>query len=84
MIDGPLTVIRLFHLCDNMRWNHLPEPGGLYAQHPDLLDQFSYIFAERSKYEAEQQKKREKEQEAERRKSMAKGGSRGGSRPRRR
>jgi hypothetical protein len=27
-----------------MRWNHLPVPGGIYDQHPKLLEQFQTIF----------------------------------------
>lgn len=45
-----------------MKWNHLPQDGGLYDQHPDLLDGFLIIFHERSIHEAEEQKRREAEQ----------------------
>ena len=47
-------------LCDAMKWNHLPERGGLYDQNPDLLDHFYYIFVEKSKEEAKQRAKSEK------------------------
>lgn len=40
-----------------MKWNHLPEPGGLYAQHPDLLEDFFYIFRMRSEHDANEAKK---------------------------
>lgn len=43
--------LRLFHLCDAMRWNHLPVAGGLYDQSPELLEDFFYIFMERNAYE---------------------------------
>ena len=42
-----------------MRWNHLPVAGGVYDQHPQLIDQWLYIFDkknERDKAEAEKQK----------------------------
>jgi hypothetical protein len=42
-----------------MKWNHLPVPGGIYAQHPRLIDDFSIIFAavhKREKLEADRQK----------------------------
>lgn len=45
-----------------MKWNHLPLDGGLYAQHPKLIDQFRYIFRERSAHE----EKKQKEDEAKR------------------
>lgn len=44
--------IRLFVLCEAMKWAHLPIVGGVYAQHPKLLDDFLYIFSKRAEYEA--------------------------------
>lgn len=38
-------------LCDAMRWGHLPSPGSVYQQNPELLDRFYYIFTERGKEE---------------------------------
>ena len=63
---GPSTIIRLFSLCEAMKWNHLPEPGGLYAQHPDLLEGFMYIFSERGRHEAAEREKEKREQERKR------------------
>jgi len=45
-----------------MKWNHLPNKGGLYDQHPDLLDQFNYIFGERSEQEEKDRRKDEAKQ----------------------
>jgi hypothetical protein len=42
-----------------MKWNHLPERGGLYQQNPEILDRFYYIFAEKAKAEAAEAKRRE-------------------------
>lgn len=61
-----------------MKWNHLPVEGGLYDQHPKLLEEFRYIFATRNEYEREQEAKRESQ-------SKSKGGKQNGpprSRPR--
>lgn len=44
-------------MCDAMRWAHLPMPGGLYDQNPDLLDKFMYIFNERSKEQEREQRR---------------------------
>ena len=44
-----------------MKWNHLPEEGGIYNQDPDLLEGFLYIFAKRAEHEEEENKKRERE-----------------------
>ena len=51
----------MFALCEGMKWSHLPVAGGLYDQHPDLLDAFRYIFAKRNEYEAKEAEKRERE-----------------------
>jgi len=51
----------MFSLCEAMKWNHLPGPGAIYDQHPDLMDRFYYIFAMKSQVEAEEQKKRDRE-----------------------
>jgi hypothetical protein len=50
--------LKLFSLCEGMKWNHLPMAGGLYDQHPGLLDRFYYILAERAKHEAAEQAKK--------------------------
>jgi uncharacterized protein (DUF952 family) len=52
----------MFQICESMKWNHLPEAGGLYDQSPDLLDGFLIIFHERSIHEAEEAEKRKREQ----------------------
>ena len=35
--------LRLYLLCQMLKWNHLPVQGGIYDQHPDLLDDFVVI-----------------------------------------
>jgi hypothetical protein len=44
-----------------MKWSHLPWAGGLYDQHPDLLEAWRYIFAKRNEHEAKEARKREVE-----------------------
>jgi len=44
-----------------MQWNHLPVAGGLYDQHPQLLEDFLYIFTIKSKYEKEKMDKEQRE-----------------------
>lgn len=58
-----------------MKWNHLPVAGGLYDQHPKLLEQWDYIFARRAEFEAEEDKRRESES-----KRKSNPGTRGGRR----
>lgn len=54
--------LRLFIICEGMSWTHLPCAGGLYDQHPVLLDRWVYIFAARADFEnREETKKKAKE-----------------------
>jgi hypothetical protein len=43
-----------------MRWNHLPVAGGIYDQHPRLIDEWQVIF----EAQARQHEKERAEQEA--------------------
>ena len=51
-------------MCQGMKWNHLPEGGGLYAQNPKLLDRFYYVMVEQSKAQNEEIEKQKKESES--------------------
>jgi hypothetical protein len=62
-----------------MQWAHLPLSGGLYAQHPKLIDQFRFIFREKAAYE----EKKRKEDEAKRKRETGRGGRVAGKRGRR-
>lgn len=62
--------IRMFSLCEGMKWSHLPVAGGIYDQHPLLMDKFQIIFQTRAEIEAKRQ------QEEERKNRHAKGGGR--------
>lgn len=60
-VDNPPEAIRLFALCEAMKWNHLPVAGGLYDQHPSLLGAFMVIFEEKAEHEAAEHRARERE-----------------------
>lgn len=49
-------------MCASMKWAHLPVAGGLYDQHPVLLERFRYIFSEQAKYDEEKRKADERKQ----------------------
>lgn len=51
---------------EGMKWAHLPVAGGLYDQHPQLLDEISFIFKERAKYQEKQRKEDERKNKANR------------------
>lgn len=36
--------VRLFFLCESMRWAHLPSLGGLYDQNTQLMDEWQVLF----------------------------------------
>lgn len=43
--------IRLFAICEAMKWSHLPIHGGIYDQSPQLMDEWVIIFERRAAYE---------------------------------
>lgn len=47
----------MFILCDGMKWAHLPVEGGIYDQHPRLIDDFEYIAGRRAEHMAKEQAK---------------------------
>lgn len=52
---------------DNMRWTHLPWPGGLYDQHPQFIEEIRYIFNERNAQREKEQQQRESQMNAKNR-----------------
>jgi len=61
-----------------MKWTHLPIGGGLYDQHPKMLDDFLVIAQIEGKVERARQKK--KEQQQARKQGSAGSGRRAGRR----
>jgi len=47
-------------LCKGMKWNHLPVSGGIYDQHPKLLDDFQIIMKAEADAEARKAAERER------------------------
>lgn len=54
--------LRLYILCKSMKWTHLPVAGGIYDQHPKLLDDWLAIMA--VDHEVEERKLKEQERKA--------------------
>jgi hypothetical protein len=54
-------------MCQAMRWAVLPVAGGLYDQHPKLLDEWSVIFEAKSDHERQEAEKQKREMESKRR-----------------
>jgi hypothetical protein len=40
-----------------MKWNHLPVAGGIYDQHPKLIDEWMILFEEQAKERQRQETK---------------------------
>lgn len=55
--------LRLYQICKLFRWTHLPNPGGLYDQNPQLLEDFLLIAGIEGE---EQERKRKKEERSQR------------------
>ena len=60
-VERPTESMRLFALCSAMEWAHLPVAGGLYDQHPQLLDEWLIIFQAKAEEEAKEQERRKRE-----------------------
>lgn len=48
-------------ICEALRFGALPVFGGLYDQHPQLVDEWVIILQARAEHEAKESKKREAE-----------------------
>jgi len=49
-----------------MKWNHLPVIGGVYDQHPKMLDDFMIIHQAKAKAQAKDQARQERKSRAKR------------------
>jgi len=50
-----------------MKWSHLPVAGGIYDQHPKLIDEWEIIFSEKAEWEEQEHRRREAESKNKRR-----------------
>jgi hypothetical protein len=71
-----MSELRMFTLCQGMKWAQLPVPGGLYAQHPKLIDRFYFIMAAQAEQQEKDRAKREREMGTKKPKGKGVGGSR--------
>lgn len=51
-------MLKIFHICSSMKYAHLPWPGAISDQHPELFEFFMFIWGK----QAEEDKRREAEQ----------------------
>ena len=62
--------LRLYVFCKSIRFTHLPVPGGLYDQNPQLMDEWDLIMAIENQVKAKRQKKQELEANRNKRRRM--------------
>ncbi len=56
---APYESLRLFGLCSAMEFSVLPVAGGIYDQHPRLLEEWQHIFIKRAEKEKADQERRD-------------------------
>lgn len=44
-IDFAYESLRLFLFCEGTKWAHFPVQGGIYDQHPMLIDEWGFLFS---------------------------------------
>jgi hypothetical protein len=59
--------LRLYLLCKAMKWTHLPVAGGIYDQHPKLLDDFLVIMEIDGKVQEDKHREMERKQQQQQR-----------------
>lgn len=57
-------------MCKAMKWAHLPVAGGIYDQHPQLMDDFMYIFSKQAEWDEAEQKREKRKNDQQKLKSM--------------
>lgn len=58
--------LRMWSICNAMKWNHLPVAGGIYDQHPTFVDDILVIFEAKYRQQRRDQEKREREMKGKR------------------
>lgn len=56
--------LRLWTMCAVMEFSVLPNDGGLYDQHPIMLDHWAIIWDKKAKHDKREQQKRERDAKA--------------------
>ena len=56
--------LRLFLWCAGTKWAHLPVAGGIYDQHPTLIDEWSVLFDIQARHEKAEQASQRREMDS--------------------
>lgn len=60
-IDWAYESLRLYLWCAGTKWAHLPVAGGIYDQHPLLIDEWGVLFEMQADHDRAQNNRREQE-----------------------
>lgn len=58
--------LRLFLWCAGTKWAHLPVAGGIYDQHPRLIDEWAILFEMQSEHNRHEDERHRREIERQR------------------
>lgn len=61
-VSNPHGAIVMFNMCSSMQWAHLPVPGGIYDQDPELLRCWRVIWSKQAEHQKAEDRKREMKQ----------------------
>lgn len=60
-IEWAYESLRLFLWCAGTKWAHLPVAGGIYDQHPRLIDEWGVLFAIQAEHDRKEQSRQKQE-----------------------
>lgn len=56
-IDFAYESLRLFLFCEGTKWAHFPVQGGIYDQHPLLIDEWGILFSMKADHDRREHEK---------------------------
>lgn len=60
-VENAHGAITMFSICARMKWNHLPIPGGIYDQDPELIRRWRIIWDAQDDVQRAEQAKQKRE-----------------------
>lgn len=60
-VENPPESLRLFALSEGMKFAHLPSVGGLYDQHPQIIDDWLRIMQVKGEEQKKDRDRRERD-----------------------
>lgn len=60
-LDFAYESLRLFLFCEGTKWAHFPVQGGIYDQHPTLIDEWAILFGIKAEHDRKENEKQRAE-----------------------